>query len=301
MKMLWLFIASLSVLPASIFAAEPAAESLLWKVTGNGLEKPSYLLGTHHLGNISILENYPSYRDAIRSADLVVGELDMESLSGAQEALMQYGTMPDGVTYRDLLSEENYDKLENYLMENFGTGMSRLGGFKPAMISTMYVQMSYIASDPSFDPASHEPIDGYIQRLGREGGKKVIGLETVDEQMELLMNFEPLEVQAQSLLCAMENEDTGLEFMRLLNEFYAEGRLQAMYDLSFDNPDDPCPSSEEFQLALVNRRNANWLGELPGMMAESSVLVAVGALHLAGEPGLVNRMREMGYTVEPIK
>lgn len=281
--------------------AENLSESLLWKVTGNGLDSPSYLFGTHHFISTDVLGAYPSFEKALSESSVVVGEMDMEDSATSQMLVMEYAMLPDGVTYGELLTEEECDKLDRLLVEHLGIGLEMYGAFKPAMLSAMYSAFTYMSADPTYDPMSHEPIDSYIQRMAATDSKPIIGLETVTEQLELLMDFEPLESQAQMLLCALEHSDDGIDELLLQTQLYSEGRLQELYDQSFNNDDDPCPMSEAFELALNTTRNENWLTRIPALMAEGPSFIAVGALHLAGEPGLINRLREMGYTVEPLR
>ncbi len=51
---------------------------------------------------------------------------------------------------------------------------------------------------------------------------------------------------------------------------------------------------------LLLQRNKNWVGQLKTIMKKESVFVAVGAGHLVGEKGLINLLKQEGYTVEPL-
>ena len=67
---------------------------LLWKISGNGLEKPSYLFGTHHIAPISVLDSVPGFNNAFASADKVYGELIMsEAQSPAAQQIMMTAAM----------------------------------------------------------------------------------------------------------------------------------------------------------------------------------------------------------------
>ena len=59
--------------------------------------------------------------------------------------------------------------------------------------------------------------------------------------------------------------------------------------------------SEEYEYAINKERNDKWLAKLPGLMSERPLFVAVGALHLAGEEGLLRQLHAMGYKVTPVK
>lgn len=303
MKKILLLAATAAILIAGCgnrSSAEPT-ESILWKITGNGLSTPSYLLGTHHFAPVSILDEYPAYTEALASAEIVIGEVDMETMNAAQALMMESAMLPEGTTYHDLLTEEQYARLDELLTGMFGAGLAQFGNFKPAMILNMYTALSYSRANPSFNIMMHVPIDSYIQNLGRESGKEIAGFETFEEQISLLMDFEPLPVQAELLLCSLENDEDSVEKFIEMDNLYKEGNLQGMYDMSFDNDDEPCRMSDEFELAINKLRNDKWMAQIPGIISEKPAFIAVGALHLAGEEGLINQLREAGFTVVPIR
>jgi uncharacterized protein YbaP (TraB family) len=51
---------------------------------------------------------------------------------------------------------------------------------------------------------------------------------------------------------------------------------------------------------MLDNRNKKWMEQLPGFIRVNSTFIAVGVLHLAGKNGLVNLVREQGYTVKPL-
>lgn len=275
--------------------------SLLWRITGNGLEQPSYIFGTHHLAEISFAQNYPGFNEALESAGQVVGELLMADKTGLQNEIMRHAVITDGTTYRTLLPEEDYNALNEALRRDLGTGLDQLGALKPAMISTLYSQRIYARVMPEFNPLTHISIDQYVQETATRQRKKVIGLETVEDQIQVLFYSESLEEQARSLACMAGNLHSTEQSVLTLNECYANGDLYGAYALSLDNPDDPCRMSEASAQALLNKRNDHWMEQLPGIMADGASFVAVGMLHLCGEEGLLYRLDQLGYTVEPVQ
>lgn len=276
--------------------------SLLWKISGNGLEKPSYLFGTHHLYSLSFFDEIPGARAALQSADQVVGELLMSDQAGMAAQLQVAAMMPEGTSYQDLLSPSDYERLDNGLRGLTGVGLSeQFKIFRPAMISMLISQLIFARANPGFDPAEHVAVDAYVQNYAAQNGKPVVGLETIDDQISALFDSEPMKLQAEQLVCSIGNIDYAVEQMEQLGKDYAHGDLDAMYVNGFKNPDDPCPSSDIYQDALARDRNDRWLTKLPSVMSDGSSFIAVGALHLAGEEGLLYRLDQMGYKVEKVK
>ena len=79
--------------------------ALLWKVSGNGLAKPSYILGTHHLIHVSFSDSISGLKDVIESTEQTVGELVMSDMTAMQGKMQQAAMMPTGESYKNLLSE----------------------------------------------------------------------------------------------------------------------------------------------------------------------------------------------------
>ncbi|NDV94402.1 TraB/GumN family protein [Dysgonomonas sp. 521] len=275
--------------------------ALLWKVSGNGLSQPSYILGTHHLVHLSFVDSIPGLKEAMETTGQTVGELLMSDQAAMQVKLQQAAMMPAGESYDKLLSAEDYAKLDEGLIKLFTVGLGQLGQMKPGMISMLYTITTYTKLYPEFNPMAHEAIDAYVQRIATEKGKATLGLETADDQIYALFDAEPLKDQAESLVCSVVNNDTAKDLLDKLNTYYRAGQLNNMYNLAFNNPDDPCKVSKEQQNVLNKDRNDKWLEKLPQIMADKSSLIAVGALHLAGEEGLLAQLAAKGYTVEAVK
>ena len=275
--------------------------SLLWKVTGNGLEYPCYVFGTHHLAEVSFAQNYPGFQQALESSAQVVGELLLDDMGAIQNAMMMHAAMPTGTTYASLLSEEEYKALDEGLKTSLGTGLDQLGQMKPGMINMILALRIYAAVMPEYNPMAHVSIDQYVQQYAAGNGKKVLGLEKAEDQLHALFYADPLEEQAKALACAVKNLHHGEESILNLNKYYAEGNLFGAYAATFNDPDAPCQMSEESGLALNKHRNDKWMDQLPGIFADGPTFVAVGMLHLCGQEGLLYRLDQLGYTVETVK
>lgn len=277
--------------------------SLLWKISGKGLAKPSYILGTHHLINTGFYDNLNGLQDAIKNTDQVVGELILSKTTQAdmQKKLQAASTMPAGESYEKLLSPQDYKKLEEGLKKNMSLNLKQLEKLKPAMLSQMCMTSVYKDLDKQYDPTNKQSIDAILQQTALKNGKKVKALDTVDEQAAGVVNSEPLKKQAETLVCLVESMEKQKNILRSLNASYKKGQLSEVYRLSLNNPDNPCKASQLQESTVTKRRNNKWLNTLPQIMSEKSSLITVGVLHIAGKDGLLYRLSQMGYTVEPVR
>ena len=274
--------------------------SLLWKVSGNGLESPSYLFGTHHLIPLSFLDNVPGVNEAFDATEQVVGELDMSKMAEMQAQIMMGSVMPQDYSYNNLLSEDDYALLDNALKENIGMGLDQLGQMKPAMLNNLLVVMEYQKLYPEMN--NKVSIDQYFQDEATKKSLPVIALETAEDQIYALLGHQSIERQAEMLACLLNHPELLKEQMDRMQEAYLAQDLKALAELyEEEKTDDPCPSTQEEKDVLNKDRNLKWLDKLPEMMSDRSSFVAVGCLHLVGKDGLIEGLRQKGYTVEAVK
>ncbi len=303
-KALLLLVLFISAITVSAQKPEDFTGSLLWKISGNGLEHDSYVFGTYHYKGVELLDSVPGLREAIEATAQTAAEMTATELASAQFKMMPYMMMPQDKGYKDILNKEEYTRLDNALKGALGAGLEQFGMLTPAMISMSMVVFIHIQENPGFDMTALEGIDGYLLRITTENGKKEIGLETADDQIKMLFDSgDTMEEQIESLICALDNFDFSVQSYRNLTEDYMKGDLYKIYMDGFHNINNPCLHyvKEEHKDAMLKDRNDKWMEQLPIIMAEAPTLVAVGAGHLAGEEGVLYQLSQLGYKVEPVK
>lgn len=283
-------------------ASDKFTGSLLWKISGKGLDKPSYIFGTHHLYDLSFFDTVAGAKEALEASEQVVGELVMADQAALAARLQVAAMMPEGESYEQILSPADYETLDKGLRELIGVGLSdQFKVFKPGMIAMLVSQIIFAQANPGFNMLEHIAIDQYVQNYATEKGEPVIGLETVEDQIHAIFDVEPTKFQAEQLVCSVKNIAYGVESLKKLGENYAAGDLTGLYNDSFNDPNDPCPSSETYKNAMARDRNNRWLEKLPDIISSKPSFIAVGALHLAGEEGLLYQLHKMGYKVKAVK
>ena len=280
-------------------ASNENGNSLLWKVSGNGLQKPSYLFGTHHLVPLSFLDSIPGIMVAFEETEQTVGELDMSNMAEMQQKIMQAALMPQDTAYSSLLDNDEIALLDSMLRAVVGVGLNQLSQLKPAMLSNLISISLYQQYYPSM--ATGENIDNYFQTEALKRSREVKGLETTEDQIHVLLNAQSLERQSELLICMVKHPSLLKSQMDELQTAYHSQDLNALHRLyEQELPDDPCPSTEEEKKLINATRNNKWLEKLPGIMQEKSSFIAVGSLHLPGNEGLIEGLRAQGYHVEAV-
>lgn len=282
-----------------IVTAVSVNAQLLWKISGNGLEKPSYLFGTHHIAPVSVIDSVPGMNDAIANVDKIYGEMIMSEATApqSQQVMMSYAMAPQDSLLTTVLAPAQLDSLNTMLKRYIGPmgSANQFAQLKPAMLSTLLALMQSQTIFPNFNP--QQQLDGEIQKRGAAIGKEIGGFETIQDQCNALFGSSIIE-QAESLMDMVRHDDQSAGMAKKLAQAYLSGDLNAMLALMEDPANG---ASKEWTECMINRRNANWMRVMAGLLPTASVLIAVGAGHLPGEEGLINLLRKNGYSVDPVK
>ena len=284
-----------------ICVAFSANAQLLWKVSGNGLNQPSYIIGTHHLAPFSIMDSITGLQKALSETQQVYGELKMSEMQipATIEKMQKAMMIANDTTLTSLLSPEDFETANKFCKENLMLDLNMAPKLKPAFLLNNVVVMAYVKHIGKFNP--QEQLDTFFQSQATQNGKKVDGLETAEFQFNLLFNGSSLQRQAQLLMCTLNNIDTEVENLKKLTNAYMKQDLSTMLQISEERKGNQCDSSPSEENAMIYNRNKSWAEKLPAIMKAAPTFVAVGALHLPGEKGLLNLLKKQGYKVEPVK
>ena len=278
-----------------IFGISTTQGQLLWKITGNGLKNPSYLFGTHHLIPIQFLDSVPGLYPAFNSTKMVVSEVVLNNLD-ATPAIRKAALLPDTVTIRGLLNQAEYEFVNQELTNTLRMSLDNLNKMHPSLISKLY-ELELYKKYEHFDENTQS--DTYFQLVAAKKGIPIAGLETVEQQVKLLFP-ENIKKETQLLVASIRNKEMLIQEMREMNRLYREGNLDALEVLA-NQSNKQWNVSEEENKKLIDDRNINWVKQLPDLIKNNSCFVAVGALHLPGNKGLIKLLKNEGYKVIPVK
>ncbi len=267
------------------------SQSLLWKVSGNGLKKPSYLFGTYHIMKDSYLKQNPKIKSAYEGAEGVVVETEVDS--SAMLSMAMRGLMLDK-SLDKLLSQTDYQLVADEFKKGTGYDLALFNQMKPIVTATM-LSLAYVQKESdTLNSFTGLPLDLYFASDGRKRQKTVSALETMEEQMAFLFDHDPVEKQAQNLVEMVKEKDDMHDMSKSVTELYLKQDLQGMWKMN-----EKSGNSFGNMTYLLDERNHNWMKRLPGLMASRPTFVAVGALHLPGPQGLIELLKKEGYQVEP--
>lgn len=294
-KSFWLTLFAGIGLIANSFAQNNASglnsNTLLWKISGKNLTKPSYIFGTMHMICADDIELSDSLKNAIKNSDKVYLELDMDDMWQMMSAMMHMNMKGD-TTLSDLLSPEDYKKVKAYFKEHSSMiPFALMEKYKPLLVESMIMEQSSACDNMIV-------IEKLVMDEAKENDKEIKGLETFDYQLGIFDKI-PYKLQAEQLLKMVNDAEAGKtgdkNEIKVLTDAYRKQELNKMDELTKDDP-----SIGSFTDILLYDRNENWSKKLQDIMQNNSLVVAVGAGHLPGKKGVLNLLREAGYTVEPV-
>lgn len=286
---------------AAAAAATVNTSALLWRIEREGV-RPSYLLGTIHLTDDRVTTFSPRLTSIIDGVEKVALEIDDVSPEAAQNAMAkvpELTLLAGGKRLDRLLSREHYDRVRKVLARA-GVPEAAVRLFKP-WVAMMIMSLSDCERRAA---AGGAPVlDAKIAAAARERGKPVVGLETIESQLRAMASVpddQQLDMLRVSAAFAHRIDDAVETLLRM----YAARNIGAAWPLQLELAEKAGVDRRQLagfeKLVVIDRNHKMAKAALP-LLAGGSALIAVGALHLPGDEGLVALLRQAGYTLTPLE
>ena len=260
---------------------------LLWKIEKKGY-RPSYILGTMHSDDSRVINPPAVILEKLRSSDSFVAELKLDGFS-IQEA-NQLMLLPEGQKLQNLIGLKRFQTCVRLLAE-YQIQKSMVQRMKPWAVM---VSLSMPKSRTGI------VLDYFLYQEAVHAGKKTYGLETNREQVAV---FESFSLQDQIIML----DDAIKEFPRLpalfdeLLTYYLQRDLTRLEEVSnkYMLQGNNFVAKVFKQRALVER-NYRMLRRMKPRLVEGNSFIAVGALHLPGDEGILRLLKREGYIVTSV-
>lgn len=265
------------------------ANTLLWEVSGNGLQKSSYVFGTMHILCSSDAMLSAAMKEVIKNSSEIFFEIDLDN---TQEILgaMKFLMMNDGKKISDLLSPADYEKVKSYFDANqFLLPFSMMNRFKPYFISSLI-------GEQMMDCENTKGMEQQIMQEAKQYKKEIRGLESIEFQASIFDSI-PYDKQARDLVTYIDSIENYRGIVTEMVAVYKRQDLREMEKLMLKSD----PGMEGYMDLLLYGRNRRWIDLMQDAMNKGNVLFAVGAGHLPGDQGVIKLLRKKGYRVTPVK
>lgn len=267
--------------------------ALFWKVEAADVDPASataYLMGSIHVANRSFYPLRKKIEDMYESSDHLVVEIDVTKTDAAQykRILSEKGEYKGDDGIENHISPETLKSLKRQL-EELDMPMSIIRKSKPGVL-VMTLSMIQIIK-MGFSPALG--IDFHF--LNKDNDKNVIELESVEEQLDFILDIKDGDLLLKETLQSMEITESLIADMV---SAWKKGDEKAMEKLLFGEMLEKYPSFSDIYESLFFERNLKMAHKIKQLLMKGDTyFVVVGAGHLVGDRGIVKLLLNDGYTV----
>lgn len=277
------------------------ADAILWKVEKEG-RPASYLFGTVHLTDPRVTDLSLATKDAIKASKVIALEVSDISETATSTVIAKSAPLvmfTDGRRLDGMLTPAEYDTVKTIITRS-GMPADLAGMFKPWIVTLI---LSVSDCERAKVQAGERVLDMKIAEMGKARGTEVVGLETISDQLEALAAV-PEQQQLDMLRSSLRYADRTNDMMETLVQLYLKRRISAALPFQIALARQAGIGDEAFagfQQKLIYERNAKMKAVAEPLLEKGGAFIAIGALHLPGDHGFVELLRQSGYTVTAVE
>ena len=257
--------------------------SLLWRIRKEGLPGDSYLFGTMHVRDERAFVFEEAANEKILECDAFAIEVNIEeanfNLSG--ESL----NLPEGTTLRTLLHPKKYKKVEKLLMKLTGMELSQFDNSLPILVSNFLTDV-ILSKDRMVS------LDHSLWSFAKEHGKITLGIETLEEQVQIMFKI-PIDYQVRALLGVAKDFKKYRKEVLSLAKLYGQADVQKIFKKAKK-------TSGGLRKLMLYNRNVIMADRISRLIEEQTIVCAVGAAHLGGKKGVIRLLKQKGFELKPV-
>jgi uncharacterized protein YbaP (TraB family) len=264
------------------------------------------LYGTVHVPDARVLELPDVVRRALNTSDVFNAEIPLDAAT--QLSLMGKIMLPPGQDLRSLVGEDVFTRIIRVVGKVLGSRVPpgaadlmvmMLAPMKPWAVMSQVELLEFL---PDIT-AGRQPLDAMLYSIAEKAGKELGALETVDEQVAVFESFNK-EEQVKMLVSALDDLEKprpgGVSSAKELVDLYLTGDLSRLAaEMNKQYPDDPA-LNKKMLARVVDDRNTKMAGKIAELCAKKpakSYFFAIGALHYAGQTGIISQLTKKGFKV----
>ncbi len=278
---------------------------LIWKIEKQGL-RPSYLFGTIHLSDPRLLTLNPAAEEAFQSSSTVALEiiemLDPQLMASKAFSIMQSTMYSDGTTLDSKFAPADLEAIKKKAASALGLPWNVAGRMKPwALMGTLVLPACELQRKRQNKPFLDIKLGNNANRME----KKLVGLETLESQMAAISSI-PETYAIKSLVQAVRMGPRMDDLFETMIQLYLKEDMGTVWALMLQMGENGFVENQnaadagdyaEFQRVIIDKRNFGMADSAIPLIEKGSAFIAVGALHLPGEKGIVNILAQKGYTL----
>ena len=249
---------------------------------GKGEGKASYILGTMHVRDARAFQFEHTFYKHILECQAFATEFNLDEAQN-DTGLALY--LPDNLQLSDVIKPKTFAKISRVVEQKIGAPLTHFNSLKPMMVTNLLTE-SVLSSDRMMS------LDETLWRFAKENGCILRGIETFDEQVEI-MNKMSLEEQVKGLKDLSANFTKFRHQLLSMAQLYEQADIQKLYKAARR-------STKGSRRLLLFDRNEKMAQRIADLSQEMTLCAAIGAGHLAGKKGVLRLLKDRGFEVKPI-
>lgn len=266
--------------------------SLLWEISGNGLSTPSYLYGTIHRICTENVRISQKFENIIKNADKVYLEINFDEIQNDFQAHFD-SFNKSGKKLNSYFTKEEYQILEKNFNKKYKflkVTLSQFSDYKPNKILPIILPRLMTCKLTSYEDE--------ISKIAKKAKKPVLGIENYDEHNSFEEESDStIKMEAERLFAILSDEKASNDVLEVYNttfNLYQNQDVEKLYAYVKET------NSPEDNAKVLDFRNKLWIPRIEKQSKSGTILYAVGAAHLGGENGVINLLKQRGFTLKPV-
>lgn len=212
----------------------------------------------------------------ILQSDCFIGEMDLD-MSGSETQIPRYDL-------QHYFKDKTYQKMQRQIKKSYQVDLDHFSHLHPLMIMS-------ILSTSVLESEHQVSLDEHLWKYAKDHGKKTIGLESYEEQLQILHSIEPCLIYKQ-LLKISRKPSTIRKSSSHSVDLYLQGRIHKLYLLSKS-------SMQQLRKKVIYERNRKMVSVINHLDSTTQNFITVGAGHLSGKFGLLSLLKKSGWKIHP--
>jgi uncharacterized protein YbaP (TraB family) len=274
--------------------------TILWKITGNDIKKPSYLLGTMHLMEMDWLLSFPEIKAVVDSTEYILNE------AFSTELKMPMTTKrPGDLTALSLLTPAQYQTVDSFFIARVGEGIRANPDAEEMSVAEMQsaILQTLVMDRPGANGITRfMDLDLFnLYKARGDGGDHLDKLKNYDFDSTRVTDARLVMKQIIGRIAGSDKPEWNIYSDQDQVEEVIRRYRQMDLPYYLDKTDSTYVKQDvEYGYVTIQERNRNWLPKIEKNIAQRSCLIAVGFAHLRYTTGVIVLLRELGYTLEPV-
>lgn len=275
-------------------------QTILWKITGKGIKKPSYLLGTMHLMELDWLLSFPEIKAVVDSTEYIL----TEAFSTEVEPF-SVNKRPGTLTALSVLTPKEYQTLDSFFVARVGEGVRANPDAEEMSVLEMEsaILQTLVLDRPGGNGVTrYMDLDLFkLYKARGKGGDHLDKLKNYDFDSTHVADARSVMIKAIGRIAGSDRPEWNIysdqnrveEIMRRYRQ------MDVPYFLNKADSTD-VKQDAEYGYLTIQERNRNWLPKIEKNITQRSCLIAVGFGHLRYSTGVIVLLRDLGYKLEPV-